>query len=44
MKIVVAAVQMPAELVQRVTNLELADNFLREARDAGSRGRTTGDV
>jgi N-carbamoylputrescine amidase len=36
MRIVAAAVQMPAELLKRVTNLELADHFLREARDAGA--------
>jgi predicted amidohydrolase len=34
MKIVVAAVQMPAELLQSATNLERADEFLREARSA----------
>jgi N-carbamoylputrescine amidase len=36
MKIVVAAVQMPAELMQRVTNVERADAFLREASRAGA--------
>ena len=36
MKIVVAAVQMPAELSQRTTNLERADAFLVEANRAGA--------
>jgi predicted amidohydrolase len=36
MKILVAAVQMPAELLQRAANLERADAFLGEANQAGA--------
>ena len=36
MKIAVAAVQMPSELLQQAANLEVADDFLRESHRAGS--------
>ena len=36
MKILVAAVQMPAELLQIAANLERADTFLGEASQAGA--------
>ncbi|MGZ3300989.1 MAG: carbon-nitrogen hydrolase family protein [Isosphaeraceae bacterium] len=36
MKITVAAVQMPSELLQRASNLEVADHFLSESHRAGA--------
>jgi predicted amidohydrolase len=35
-KIAVAAVQMPSELLQQAANLEVADNFLRESHQSGA--------